>query len=503
MTSPLQQSYDASPYQSFPFPQSHPDRLATIGALFGMEPAPVDRCRVLEVGCASGGNLIPVAAALPGSEFVGIDLSPVQIERGHADVAELGLTNVRLIPMDIRDFSAEFGRFDYVIAHGVYSWVPPAVQEALFAICARQLSPAGIAYVSYNTLPGWRTRSALRDAMVYHTRGIADPGTRVGQARAVLDFLAEAVKDDTSAYGSAVRTEAERLRKQGDYYILHDHLEEQNEPLYFEEFIGRAARHKLAYLGEADFGTMRAGEFSPHVREKLAAIAPDVLRREQFMDFIRNRPFRETLIVREGVPLARKISPLRVMALRVASKARAVREAPDLRSSALEEFRTRDGKGVSTPSPVFKAFMAVLADHWPVAQPFDDLHALARVRIDVPGEADPGERTQLASQILKCYARGVVELHRTRSPFVLDAGVRPEASAVARFQARRGNTVTNLQHEHGTFSDDTRRLFLLLDGTRTRGEIAATLWPGVPESESLAELESALAHFGRLALLAR
>jgi len=146
--------------------------------------------------------------------------------------------------------------------------------------------------------------------------------------------------------------------------------------------------------------------------------------------------------------------------------------------------------------------MTVLADHWPVALPFDDLHALARARIDVPGEPETNERAQLASQVLQCYARGVIELHRTRSPFVLDAGERPEASAVARLQARRGNTVTNLQHEHGTFSDDTRRLFLLLDGTRTRGDIAAALWPGVPESESMAELQRALAHFGRLALLA-
>lgn len=503
MSALLQQSYDDYPYQSFPFPQSHPDRLATLGWLFGMDAAPVERCRVLEVGCASGGNLIPMAAALPSSEFVGIDFSPVQIERGRADVTELGLPNVRLLPMDILDFPAEMGAFDYIIAHGVYSWVPAEVQEALLAICARQLSPGGIAYISYNTLPGWRTRSAVRDAMIYHTQGVGDPRLRVAQARAVLDFLAESVKDDASIYGSTVRTEAEHLRKQADYYILHDHLEAVNEPLYFHQFIERAGRHALRYLGEADFTTMLGSEFSPQVKETLGRIAPDVLRREQFMDFIRNRTFRETLLVRGEVALTRKLSPHRVMALRVASKARSVRDTPDLRSQALEEFRMPEGKGSSTSVPVAKACMAVLADHWPLALPFDSLHALSRTRIDLKGDPDEDERAQLASHVLQSYARGVVELHRSPSPFALEPGELPEASAVARLDARRGTLTTNLRHEHGTFNEDTRRLVLLLDGRRTRREIAAALWPGVPEAVSMPELEGALAHLARLALIVR
>ena len=223
-----------------------------------MEPARVEACRVLEVGCASGGNLLPMAASLPGSEFIGVDFSPVQIERGIADVKALGLTNIQLLAMDIMDFSEAYGEFDYIIAHGVYSWVPNAVQERLLAICARQLRPAGIAYVSYNTLPGWRIRSVVRDAMRYHTRGIAEPAKRVAEARAVLEFLAESVKEDATAYGKALRLEAEFLRTQADYYILHDHLEEVNEPVYFHQFAERAARHGLGYLGEANFATMLA-----------------------------------------------------------------------------------------------------------------------------------------------------------------------------------------------------------------------------------------------------
>jgi SAM-dependent methyltransferase len=503
MSDELRRSYDEVPYQSYPFPQSHPDRLATIGRLFGMEPAPVDRCRVLEVGCASGGNIIPLAASLPDSEFVGIDFSPVQIGQGIADVEALGLSNIRLLPMDILDFSEEYGKFDYVVAHGVYSWVPAAVRERLFEICARQLAPAGIAYVSYNALPGWRMRSVVRDAMTYHTREIADPAARVAQARAVLDFLAESVKGAESPFGSTLRTDADYLRKQGDYYILHDHLEGVNEPEYFHQVIERAARHGLAYLGEADFATMLAADFGPQTTQALDRIAPDLLRREQLLDFLRARTFRETLLVREGVAPTRQVPVAHVMKLRVASNARPRRDNPDVGSNAVEEFRTPSGSGLSTPTRITKAAMLVLAGHWPAALPFDDLHAKARALLPSPDPAAGDERAMLASEILHCYGARVVELHSTPSPFVTDVSERPMGSPVARLQLQRGLQTTNLRHEHGTFNEDTRTLFLLLDGTRTRREIAATLWPGAPEADAMPELDAALAHLARLALLVR
>jgi SAM-dependent methyltransferase len=443
-----------------------------------------------------------MAASLPGSQFVGVDFSPVQIDRGAADVKALGLANVELLAMDIMDFSEAHGEFDYIIAHGVYSWVPNAVQERLLAICARQLRRAGIAYVSYNTLPGWRMRSVVRDAMTYHTRGLAEPAQRVAQARAVLEFLAESVKDDASAYGVALRTEAEHLRKQADYYILHDHLEEVNEPLYFHQFVDRAARHGLGYLGEANFGTMLGGGFSQRVNETLARVAPDVLTREQFIDFLRGRSFRETLLVHRGVQLNRKIPPDRVMALRIASKAKPVRAEPDLQSNAVEEFEAPEGR-VQTPNRLSKAAFLTLAECWPVAMGFNELDAAARLRAGLPGPSNLDQRGRLASEILRCFAAGVVELHYAKSPFVAVAGERPEGSLLARLQAQRGNPATTLRHEHGTFDGDTLKLFLLLDGTRTRSEIAASMWPGVAEEKTLPELDAALDHLARLGLMVR
>src|SRR5262249_9809582 len=144
-------SYDEVPYVSQPFPQTHPDRLATLGHLFGLAPAPLTRCRVLELGCASGGNLIPIAFHLPRSEFVGIDLWRRQVEMGHEGIKELGLTNIHIAHASIQDVDPAWGKFDYIISHGVYSWVPGHVQDNLLAISAQNLAEQGIAYVSYNT----------------------------------------------------------------------------------------------------------------------------------------------------------------------------------------------------------------------------------------------------------------------------------------------------------------------------------------------------------------
>ncbi len=174
MTAALRTSYDEFPYQSVPLRQTHPDHLATVASLFGFDAADVGRARVLEIGCGSGGNLIPLAASYPDSTFVGIDLSAVQIAHGAAEIEALGLLNIRLQAMDVMAFDEAQGAFDYIIAHGIYSWVPAPVQDRILALCASLLAANGIAFVSYNTLPGWRMLSTVREAMLYHTRDVED-----------------------------------------------------------------------------------------------------------------------------------------------------------------------------------------------------------------------------------------------------------------------------------------------------------------------------------------
>ena len=503
MTAALRTSYDEFPYQSVPLRQTHPDHLATVASLFGFDAADVGQARVLEIGCGSGGNLIPLAASYPDSTFVGIDLSAVQIAHGAAEIEALGLRNVRLHAIDVMAFDAAQGTFHYIIAHGIYSWVPAPVQDRILALCASLLAANGIAFVSYNTLPGWRMLSTVREAMLYHTRDVEDSRARVAKARATLDFLAEAVPDRDSAYGRLLRLAAEHIRQKPDYYVLHEYLEETNEAVYFEQFVERVVARGLRYLGDSDIRTMLPIGLPPKTDATLNRIAPGLIRREQFLDFLKSRSFRQSLLIRQGAALDRKLSPVRVMALRVAAPVQRDSAAPDMASDRAETFRLADGRTLEASPRIVKSALATLADHWPLPIPFDQLldEAMARLIGAPPDKRAAGEL--LAAEILRLHLGSAAELHRAIPPFALAAGERPEASAIARRDAPRSTASANLRHEPIALREVERPLLPLLDGTRTRNEIAAAQWPALTETERLARLDAMLVSLGRQALLVR
>src|SRR5436190_4520417 len=196
-----QNAYDRVPYPGLAQPTTHPDRLAVAAALCGMQTPDIERCRVLELGCGDGANLIPIAHTLPGCHAVGVDLAASAIDRASAMSQALGLTNVSFRQADLLALPEDLGGpFDYIIAHGVYSWIPPSVRDALMAACSRLLAPDGVAYVSYNAYPGHHSRLLAREMMLYVAGGSTDPATRIRTARRALATLAEA-RPEGEAYG--------------------------------------------------------------------------------------------------------------------------------------------------------------------------------------------------------------------------------------------------------------------------------------------------------------
>jgi methyltransferase-like protein/SAM-dependent methyltransferase len=502
-------SYDEVPYESFPIQGTHPDRLSTLARLPGMQVRALETCRVLELGCAGGGNLIPMAVELPRAQFTGVDLSAVQIADGDAVIGALQLDNVKLIATSVMDIDEHFGQFDYIIAHGIYSWVPNAVQEKILEICKRNLAPQGVAYVSYNTLPGWRMRGMIRDLMRYHALQFPEPDKRVAQARAMLDFLAKGVPDENSAYGKLLRSELDLLRGAPDYYILHEHLDDLNEPLYFHQFVERAQRHGLQYLADADVSTMMASRFSPQVAETVRRIAPDVIRQEQLMDFLANRTFRQTLLTHAEQPIDRLITAQRVKDLWVSSTAQPASAKPNLTEGVVEKFCTPAGICVSTPKGITKSALVTLAACRPAAVAVADLVASAHSRLNpLTGKPPPAEDFEtIAGDLLHGYAAGVVELHTGASPFTTEPGMRPRASPLARYQAERGARITTLRHESIVVPEVIRMLLPLLDGSRTLEEISAGLKTRGPGAHSRftdpAALKTALNDIARNALIAQ
>ena len=184
-------AYDQVLYPGFPLAQTHPERLATIAGLLGMAAVPPDHSRVLELGCGDGGNLIPMALGLPESEFTGIDLAEQATARGRTVSQALGLKNISLRQMDLLEVSADLGQFDYILAHGVYSWVPPEVRDGVLRICRENLAPHGVAYVSYNAYPGFHRREMFREMMLHHVSSVHDPAGRYQEAVQLIAGLAK------------------------------------------------------------------------------------------------------------------------------------------------------------------------------------------------------------------------------------------------------------------------------------------------------------------------
>jgi methyltransferase-like protein/2-polyprenyl-3-methyl-5-hydroxy-6-metoxy-1,4-benzoquinol methylase len=474
-------SYDLIPYPNYSFRQTHPDRLAVVAALLGLEPPPIERCRVLELGCAAGSNLIPMAEELPHSTFVGIDLSQTQIDQGQKAIAELGLTNIELRRQSISDFEPGSETFDYILCHGVYSWVPPEVQEHILAISQHCLQPNGVAYVSYNTLPGWHMRGMIRDMMLYHGRRFLDPRQQIAQARSLLDFLVSSVDTQQNPYGQFLRSELEKLHKLPDAYLFHDHLEEHNSPIFFYEFIERAAAHQLRYLADVELSTMVLQNFPDQVGQVLQRICNDLIQLEQYMDFLRNRTFRQTLLCHTKHTPNYRLEPGNLSPFFFASSLQPASPRPDLHSSIREEFRRPSGAFVFTASPIVKAALVVLGEAWPRFLSYEELCSQARAKLD--GEAIPNpairaeDKQQVGPSLLKFYtiAADLVEFRLRPLRVTSQPGPKPRARPLALRQARSGQPATNLRHESVTLDDFGRQVLQRLDGQRTRQELVREL----------------------------
>jgi SAM-dependent methyltransferase len=402
-------AYDALPYDCLPFPQTHPARLATLARLFGLAPPPLQTCRVLEIGCANGNNLIPMAAALPNARFVGVDLSARQIDNGRAMIAAAGLTNVELRHADLTTIDARDGMFDYIVAHGVYSWVPPQIRDTLMSICSARLAPDGVAYVSYNTLPGWSTNGMLREMMKFHARNAGDDADPMPAARSLLDFLAGAIPD--TPYGALVREEIAFIAQQPDAYVAHDHMADCNEPVYFHQFAADAARHRLQYLSEAEFSVMGLGGLPQQTIAAMRRIAPDIVAFEQLTDILRHRSFRQTLLVHAEAPIDRRLGAHAIMPFSIASPVTVAPPGTKNPTNTPVVFVARTGKTFGIGNAQTRAALLHLIERWPQSVPFDELYTEAQRSLPrtlgISGVQGGVGRETLGVELLQLYAAGI------------------------------------------------------------------------------------------------
>lgn len=459
--------YDVVDYPSYTHPQTHPDRLHVIGSLFGLAPAPTAHCRVLELGCGNGSNLVPMAFELPDSDFVGIDLASQPVAQGQRMISELGLNNARLIHGSVTDFDEQQGKFDYIIAHGLFSWVPSEVRDHVLALCRRTLNPQGIAFISYNALPGAHLRNMLREMMLFHVQGCEIPQERIRQSQAFVKFLADA-QDTNDEYRLWMKSELHSILGHEEGHLYHDELADISDPFYFTQFIQKAGAHGLKYLGEADYFEMFDHGFNPATRETLKQLSQNRILREQYLDFLKCRRFRQTLLCHQEAPLTPEPNPKKVADFFIASSATISNGVTDLAPGKTIAYATAKGAKCATDFPLGKAALAILsANEFPL--PFGELLTQASANLKVAGVAveDNGRQSEgLSAFLLELYGAGVVEFRSWLPAFSRTVSDRPAVSALTRWQVQHGNYVTSPFHIAVQIEDEIGRLLLSsLDGT--------------------------------------
>ncbi len=470
-------AYDELPFSSKPHRAQHPDHLFTMAKLCGLTPPSPDTARILEIGCAVGGNLIPLAHSLPNSHCVGIDLSTKQIEAAKAATEVLGMHNLTFHVLDAAALDSSFGSFDYIICHGVYSWVTQETQEKLLENIARLLSPDGVALVSFNLLPGWYTRQTIRDFL---THGVDQSSA----ALSLQDFvkvsreklaLFEKSLGFERYYAMHMQTELNRLAREPDSYLAHEFLAKENHPCYLGDFCAALEARQLSFVCDAkltrnyswllsDLGL--ADEVVKEAFERLETAQA----REQFFDYVFNTPYREALISHAGKARRVDFGDERLSEMYFWSKyvidtdtEHAGERTAGQEIHCVPRYGSEGQEGLWLQMDSEKQLVEFLSARYPSFISYTDLTR------HIPAS------DVLTPSLVHLLKKGVVEISACPPRCNITVPENPQVSEYAAEQLKGGSRVTNLRHETIDFGNFERILARLCDGKRTAAEIAAQL----------------------------
>jgi hypothetical protein len=444
--------YDRVRYPNWPSFRTHPATVGALARLLGRKCAPFNQCRVLEVACSEGVNIASMAVAAPASEFLGIDIAESPILRGAETIAWAGLDNVKLRVADIRDAQAIDGEYDYIIAHGVYSWVSADVRAALMATIGKKLSANGVAFISYNVFPGCRVRETIRDYLVHVLRDIADPQQRMEAARAALEYQISGWSEDHPFQKALLEAARDNLERPIEV-LFHDEMGEVWEPQFLSDVCAAARAQGLDYLADAHPSLLNDGLF-PSVRFEAARkhTGGDWAEFEQWLDFTDMRPFRWSLFCRAGEKIERIATPDRVVGLHASAE---LAPAPGPGKKAFA-FRGKSGIEFETDDAALGGLL-------------DRLTREPAVLLDEYAQAP-----EVVEALLRLYVNGAVTISTEKPVFALTPSEKPLASPLARAQARRGEAMlAALNHKPVRMVDPFWNSFLQqLDGTHTHEDLA-------------------------------
>lgn len=466
-------SYDEMPYATLAQRSTDPNRLAAIGRLHGVEVPSPEQAVILEIGCGTGANLLHIAERFPGSRCVGIDLSERHIVEGRKIASAAGIRNIELRCGDLQNEVVEERAFDYVICHGVYSWVPPHVQQQLLHTLSAAVSECGLVYLSYNVLPGWRQRGAIRDIMMtgaLHKSVVSNsyaPEDRLQGAMELLSLVGSARTSEGDLYGSYAKESLKRLKDSHPAYLFHEYLEEYNSAVLFSDLMREVELHGLQFVAESKASMMSADDLGSEIQDYISRLGEDIVTREQCLDVIRNRMFRESILCRGHHSLKRDLKASVFRSLHFVSDYRFVRET----SKGVEFREVTEGHIVTTPRDEHSEALRLIGSVGYGGLSFsvlcDELRQGANLDLD--------ER-MVMHLIVRLWRSGFVDVALKRSPIATKVGGVARVSEVARYQAaHEDGPVIALQHRSCSLSALERRIIAMSDGQRSFEDILSVV----------------------------
>lgn len=463
----LRAAYEQTRYPSYVHPRTHPAHIAAIAALCGHRAPGACRARVLEIGCGSGTNLLAMAASLPEGRFVGIDFSAQDIASAQGLAAESGADNIRFQAADIRGWEPA-DRYDYIIAHGVFSWVSDDVKERLLSLISRSLAPGGVAAVSYAVYPGSKVDEGLRDLLIAggpRSDGLVGRTTAAANVLGVLE-RAWSRSPDRAMAGFLIERST-RIRTKSPEYLALDDLGLIRDPCYLTQFVDWAWEHGLSYLGDADLPTTLPASLAPETAAEILAMGLGPLEQTQLLDYVTQRSFRTSLLIKGVAKVACALRPDAIAPLSVRTLlTRAEASGPDLR------FEAGDGLSIALTG-LLGSVVEQMVRRPHVFTPLNEIvSAVGAQRGEAPG-AD--ELAALYPALLDLLARRLIEVSALRSPTNEAAPAHPRLRPINRLLARDRGLVVSQSHEAVTLTAAEQALAALLDGRHTVPMLEAAL----------------------------
>lgn len=459
MNDPVRELYSEKRYPALSHPVTDPAHLAVSARLAGLQRlAMPEACRVIELGCATGHNLLPLAARYPESDFMGLDYSDTAIRKARQASYESGLHNVLFETADLEHWRPSHP-CDYLIVHGVFSWVPDPVKARVLDLCGQVLSDSGVVCISYNTLPGW---SLKRDLVPLVRALAANPAAQGlgGSIEAVAASLAEMAGSSTPHALNLQAVCGEMVRK-GEDVLSFDDFAPVCDAVYFGQFAGWAAQRGLRYLGEANLRDNLPDGIDPGALQRLAPLATDPLLLQQTLDLLSGRTHRVSLFCRADAPLEEGTTTAVVLQF---AAGRGEMELPSLA-----------GEGM-----LIAIFRQELADAGNSCLPVREL--MERTAERLAGGWDPSKHSrELAGWLFQAARLGGIELRADEVAIPVEVPEFPALSKLNLYFAAKGLPVVDARHVSCHFPAGHEQLLAAMDGTRSRSELGLMARTGFPE----------------------